>query len=1728
MKKNRITALLMSFAMCAAFVPDRAKTATAADGDFVTKVDFEEFEVGHRFEQGYTKYRSSNGNFIFEGVTGEGNAASIATDPETGSKALKLERGTGNLNVWYVLNDSKTTGRYRVSMDVRFAVASGAYKKFAAVCDKDHSEIISPAMQTDRALTNAGKEEWWGVDYKDIENNRARYEYIIDLDTDTVNWQVVSGSEILGRGTYPSRNAGTSLEEIFMGIQNPANDTGYKGWEYSADANPTAVTYIDNIEVTECENTISVLDFDGMDEGTVTDTAINSKSGFYLEKQQNDSLTIETDPKTGSKALKITKATNAVDDDRLYFRYKLPQAVAEKTTLSFDVRIKTASKYFENFASVAAPDWYTAFMPRIRKNGLYKDDSPLDFDYQKEIGNDYATYKYVIDPKAKTVELYIYKEGECRLSLCGEYDFESLLQTVAFSMRTRAYEAGWDYDAENDLPAEIYIDNIKCEKTAADGVLGYVDFAEYEEDAQLDAQQEFLGGKLIFTNISNADVSVRTDTQTGKKALRIEQTNQNGRTGVTYKLDTPLKTGKYVVKAEMRIGTASGFFEALGRLQNSGASSLVNPKLFNKTGMWLDDNYLYEYKDKIGNGKVILKYEIDMDKRQADFSTYTADGRAVSKSKKSFAQTDFQSIYFGMNSIVYEINNGWESVFEDGKVSGDNPNPVMWIENISISEKNSSESFNRLYDFSDGSLPKTIAVTAADGDAVTVEKGTDGNRALKIVNKINNSNMRAELCMPSAVSSGKVKAEFDFKFENNSTYAASIGKMRGLNWRSPANICQKTNSFWKDTNTYGFVLENDGGYYHVSHVMNFDTREYTLDIFKNGENVYHFYDVNSDSDFEEFSGLLFELQDTGVCGPDEGDTVLWVDNIRIGAQTAEVSECSAGEVMSVYDDTLYVSYDQPLDGKTVEKSISVLKDGEVLDKDMYTVSYGDSESDEDGIKTVHGRIGICFVKDNGFYDSGYTVVINDGLRTVYGTRCQEFQKEFYVPKANCIYSVRMYDKFGRELRHLSDGRGREVTFRLDINDPKELGSACTAAIKDGEGKIVSVFASQNSRCFEKTVLLPENVGNDWYMELFLFDSFSGMKPYQKKEVCFRDRVVKVPGGAEELKNAVHDLATEKNDGYTGIVIEMDGETYEMKEPLVIDKDLLNGCDLPVKISGNGTVFSGKTRLDGFSPVSDTQVSQRLREDVRGRILECNLGENGINTVDALKPYGQKYVLDIMPVGVFDGEVPLTLARFPNDGYLSIGKTIERGNFSSTDENDKNNKGAIFEYSGGNGAKWQNKDDIWFFGYPYYGWSYWFARLSDVTENTVTTYHASSQDFLFGQGFYLVNILEELDREGEYYIDRQNMKLYLYPMSEEKTDISLCTYGQNIISVKGVSDITFENITFSGSRGEIACVEDSRGIVFDNCRIYDGLSAMSMTDTKNCAFVNGEIAYMGGFGISVKGGTLKTMENCDNKIVNNSIHDFGYYMTTYQPGIKVESIGNLIAHNEIFNTDHMAVSSYGNNNIYEYNDIHDCLRYASDSGAIYTGRSWISGGNVMRYNYIHDMGCAVNRQSNNAIYLDDNMFGGIIYANVFKNVETGVFGHGGRCHDIYSNIFVDCKRSVEIIHVTTSVNQSNMSTVAYGALAEKPFKDCFPELAKTIADEPLEPKYNEVYKNALVDSGDVLLDESALPTARCEDNVSVPADMFGGGGYGVGEDSPLHAEIPGFMNIEFDKIGLQKP
>ena len=1340
-----------------------------------------------------------------------------------------------------------------------------------------------------------------------------------------------------------------------------------------------------------------------------TDGEIFERPNWDTKKYNGDSITVETDPLTGSKALKLTKGKTM---ETMYAEYSMPQAIKNgKVAVSFDVRIASATKYFLSMGSVRNSLWSDLYSLRLKQDGLFYGDSKFLLHYKNKVADGYAHVEYVIDTDLQVVKINIYKDEE-----------------------------------------KIFEESINYEKSVND--LKYLNFG------------------------------ISTDNQFGVNAWDCvyadgKQTAENNPDGIMYVDNIKITREK---------------------------PELVSAVPFDgETGVSLEQN-------------IELIFDMPM-AGKSEHIEILQSGKLVDKSLYNVLAQD--------EKVIVEFYNKMKSSEEYTvrilpEMQGQNGAKLGTLKEISFFTKNIIAGC----DFSEG-MPEEIKYS--QGGNVTTEIDEKSNSmSLKIKKDSNSGTLNLYYTFPSQ-KTGKIQAEFDFRFENNSRYFSDIGNMLSSKNKRPARICQKTDSLWKDVNTWLFIMQNPHEYFHIKQIFNFETREYSYEISQNGKILAEFYDVNTDASFDDISSLLFScLYQPGLNGPDDGDGIFWIDNICISDCGAEICGFSCDGTISPYEDSIFIDYDIPLNSENIEEHIKIYRGDAIMSNDKYSVLYNVETGKEGNYETHRGRITISFDKDKDYYDAQYTLKLEEGIKGMNQIKAEAREFKFYVPDYIGIYSAQLFDEFGRELSHLCDAEGKETKLKLECNDVFEQGYFAVAAVKDENNRLAYVKIAPPDG--DINLRLPENTEPGWYMELYMLENEDTLKPYREKKVCFKDKIIMVDGKTQDgngsfekpYKTIEEALGTLKNiENYTGIVIMLAEGEYKLDDTLVIDENF--NFELPVEITAyNG----GKVSVDNRIKLGKGST---VAEDMRGRfgtdVVCYNLEDYGMETIDELKPYGQNYSVSYHDIGVYSGTDAMTLARYPNEGYLNIKNVSDNGNFSSISEDDVNNRGGTFLYSGADTGKWQDKSDIWMFGYPRYTWQHLFIKLQSISDTSITTHHASSSGFFYGQGFYLANIPEELDSANEYYLDRDNKILYV---SSEAEDISICFFNKPLLQIKNINNLTFRDINFYGTRVGAIDISNCNNIDFDSCDVACvGMYGVNMTNVTECDFINGEMYNLGGKGIVITSGDKSTMENCKNKIINNKIHDFGLIEKTYSPAVSINSIGDYIAYNEIYNTDHMAISFYGNNNIYEYNDVHDVLRYADDSGAAYSGRSWISGGNIFRYNYFHDLGHSVNGLYNNAIYLDDAMFNAIIYGNIFENLQTGVFVHGGRCNEIYSNIFIDTENPVEVVHVYSDESIPSIVANAYVALLNKAFADCFPNLTEVIDDERTEPKYNKAYNNALINSGEIIFDESAAPSAEIYKNEVADRTIFNGEDYTITSDSPVHTLIPGFLTIDFGKIGVKR-
>ena len=378
----------------------------------------------------------------------------------------------------------------------------------------------------------------------------------------------------------------------------------------------------------------------------------------------------------------------------------------------------------------------------------------------------------------------------------------------------------------------------------------------------------------------------------------------------------------------------------------------------------------------------------------------------------------------------------------------------------------------------------------------------------------------------------------------------------------------------------------------------------------------------------------------------------------------------------------------------------------------------------------------------------------------------------------------------------------------------------------------------------------------------------------------------------------------------------------------------------------------------------------------------------------------------------------SLARYPDEGFLLTEEVVKTGRGKESDgaktankdwDTLRNPEPDVYRVSEKLAARigtLKDLQDVWMFGFWKYDWADASAPILsfDRTTRELTPRFVSLYGTKTDAPYYFYNVLEELTAAGEWYLDRENGLLCLWkPDGFDNASIDLSLSEQPVIQGE-VSRVTFDGFTIQGTRSD-AVVLTGDGITVQNCRIKNVAgNALCLTGNGNLA-VGNEITHTGKGGIILTGGDTDTLRAGNCIAENNLIHDWSEIYQTYQPAVTLNGVGNVCAHNEMYNSPHEAITYTGCSHVIEYNLIHDVCLLSDDAGAIYAGRSWVWYGNVIRYNCIYALGSEDHWP--NGIYMDDALSGQEITGNILVNVPRfALHLGGGRDLNVTNNVIIN--------------------------------------------------------------------------------------------------------------------------
>jgi len=614
------------------------------------------------------------------------------------------------------------------------------------------------------------------------------------------------------------------------------------------------------------------------------------------------------------------------------------------------------------------------------------------------------------------------------------------------------------------------------------------------------------------------------------------------------------------------------------------------------------------------------------------------------------------------------------------------------------------------------------------------------------------------------------------------------------------------------------------------------------------------------------------------------------------------------------------------------------------------------------------------------------------------------------------------------------------------------------------------------------------------------------------------------------RNAIREMKAQGDGAVGGVTVWIGAGTYYLQDALTLTREDSGTEAAPVvyrAMAGQDVRLVGGKKVTGFGPVTEPEMLARLPESVRKDVVCADLKGAGLRDYGEVAAQGKRLEL-------FFQDKAMQLARWPNEGFVRVVDVV--GETPMTTHGIKGTVEGKFTYAENRPNAWAAEQDIWLHGYWFWDWSDSFERVSAVdTEkkiiSTTPPYH--NYGYRKGQRYYALNVLAELDRPGEWYLDRsQGILYFLPPVREAEVEVVLSELA-HLFVLEDCSWVTLRDLVLEATRSTAVTVSGGQGNQVAGCTIRNtGSWAVTLSGGQQNAVLGCDIYETGEGGVALSGGDRRTLTPAGHRAENNHIHHFGRIYRTYRPGVSINGVGHFVRHNVIHDGPHNAIQLGGNDHTIEFNEVYQVCFETGDVGAFYMGRDWTARGTVIRHNYFHDIkGPGLHGAM--AVYLDDSASGISIIGNIFYRAGRAMFIGGGRDNLVENNVFVDCPASLH-------VDARGVGWMAYHVegdgtlpkrLRDMPYKEAlwqqkYPGLVNILDDAPGLPKGNVVRHNISYGGTWLDVESKALPLITFEDNLVDTDPHFVDP---QTQDFRLQSDSPafslGFQPIPVQKIGL---
>ena len=486
------------------------------------------------------------------------------------------------------------------------------------------------------------------------------------------------------------------------------------------------------------------------------------------------------------------------------------------------------------------------------------------------------------------------------------------------------------------------------------------------------------------------------------------------------------------------------------------------------------------------------------------------------------------------------------------------------------------------------------------------------------------------------------------------------------------------------------------------------------------------------------------------------------------------------------------------------------------------------------------------------------------------------------------------------------------------------------------------------------------------------------------------------------------------------------------------------------------LITGGVEINDWQKITRSDLMNRLPAIARSQVVFTDLKSLGIDpgTLSSRRLHQQMHSA---PIELFACKQRQPRAGWPNQGWAtakptgSINWKLETANIIG------------------------NQTDVWAQGFWEQDWNSSFEPVAiDSSLKTLTLTSADPlrpKQVREGARYRLSNLLSELDSPGEWYVDDASGLLLYWPLEDNSsTSVSVL---DTILSIYDVEHVSFDGFRIESARSMNVEIVGGNDVCLKNCTVSQaGTVAVHVLGGLRHSIVDCEISCTGSSAVRIEGGNRSTLDPCNHYVENCHIHQFAQHYLAGRPAVAIYGVGVILSTNHIHHGPDGAIAIHGNEHIVEHNEIAHVCSETDDAAAIHLSYDPTYRGNVIRKNYIHDLG-GFSKTGIIGIYLDDFASGTVVESNLLQNTIRGIAIGGGRDNRIENNVIQNSIAPIQVDArgLTWARDQiegesSRLSKLCKSVLEESPiFGIRYPELKDLLENEPAIPKGNVVRSNS---------------------------------------------------------------